>query len=226
MLSMVFRAVRGEFKKELMALQKPIARASTATVKEVGDTVVKPGMRAAIARAGFSTKWQNAARVNYYPKSGTSINAMMWAYHKIGYAGVFEDGAKIAGDPLLWIPIAGTAPARIGTHKTTPANYEKFIGPLHSIRVAGKPPMLAAYMLGKSGSKVTMSKLRRGSALSRLGVRRRRSAQGSQLTSVPIFIGVRAIHVHARFNLKAVWKRGQARLAPVYLKNIARENKR
>lgn len=223
MLSMVYKAVRGEFKKSVAALEKPIARAATAAAKEVGDTYIKPHMRAAIGRAGFSQKWQNAARVNYYPKRGTSINAQIWAYHKIGYAGVFEDGAFIKGDPILWLPITATAPPRIGTHKTTPDNFIKYIGPLHSVKIAGKPPMLAAYMQGKAGSKVTMTKLRRGSALSRLGVRRRRSAAGKALVSVPIFFGVRSTTIKARFNLQAVFKAGAAKLAPAYLKHIQLE---
>ena len=42
-------------------------------------------------------------------------------YHKIRYAGVFEEGAVIGGQPLLWLPLP-TVPLRRG-RPMTPSQY-------------------------------------------------------------------------------------------------------
>src|SRR3954470_15419731 len=93
-------------------IQRPIAKAATAAVREAGDIAKRNG-RANIAAAGFSRKWQNALRVNVYPQHGDSLRPAAFIYHKIRYAGVFEEGAVIRGQPLLWLPLP-TVPIRRG----------------------------------------------------------------------------------------------------------------
>jgi hypothetical protein len=44
-------------------IQRPIAKAATAAIREAGEIAKRDG-RASIAAAGFSRKWQNALRVN------------------------------------------------------------------------------------------------------------------------------------------------------------------
>jgi hypothetical protein len=44
-------------------IQRPIAKAATAAVREAGEIAKRDG-RASVAAAGFSRKWQNALRVN------------------------------------------------------------------------------------------------------------------------------------------------------------------
>src|SRR5437868_12920194 len=85
-------------------LQRPIAKAATAAIREAGDIAKRDG-RASIAASGFSRKWQNALRVNIYPPQGDSMRPAAFIYHKIRYAAVFEDGAVIGGQPLLWLPL-------------------------------------------------------------------------------------------------------------------------
>src|SRR5207253_846581 len=80
-------------------LQRPIAKAATAAVREAGEIAKRNG-RASIAAAGFSRKWQNALRVNVYPPQGDSMRPAAFLFHKIRYAGVFEEGAVIGGKPL------------------------------------------------------------------------------------------------------------------------------
>src|SRR5262245_6468951 len=77
-------------------IQRPIAKAATAAVHETGE-IAKRGGRASIAAAGFSRKWQNALRVNNYPSQGQSLRPAAFIFHKIRYAGVFEEGAVIRG---------------------------------------------------------------------------------------------------------------------------------
>lgn len=225
-LKLVFSAVRGEFAKAIADLQKPLARAATATAKDVGNNFVKPGMRSAISRAGFGPRWQNAARVVVFPKTGIALDPAIWAYHKIKYADIFEEGGTIQPKQrkLLWLP-TNNAPKKIGKERLTPATFIKNVGPLHPVRQPGRPLMLAAYMSGRQGSKPTMAKLRRGSALARLGVRARRGRHGQGVTSVVMFIGLPSVRIHARFGLSKVFREAGRKLISSYASAIAKESK-
>src|SRR5947207_10708332 len=77
-------------------MQRPIAKAATAAIREAGEIAKRDG-RASIAAAGFSRKWQNALRVNIYPPRGDSMRPAAFIFDKIRYAGVFEEGAVISG---------------------------------------------------------------------------------------------------------------------------------
>jgi len=72
---------------------------------------------AGIAAGGLSRKWQNALRVNIYPPQGDSMHPAAFVYHKIRYAGVFEDGAVIGGQPLLWLPLEWRRPGDDHRHQ-------------------------------------------------------------------------------------------------------------
>lgn len=211
-LKLVYRAVRGEFAQAMAAMYNPIATASTLAVKDVATQIKNEG-RSRIAAAGFSRRWQNALRVNVYPSRGVSANAAALAYHKIPYAGVFETGATITGSPLLWIPLPGI-PLRIAGRRMTPRVFVETIGPLHSINIPGKPPMLAAYIsIGASSTKLTVAKLKAGT--------KRRSQKGlSAVKSVPVFYGISTVQLKAKFGLTSVFERGRASLGQFYLNHI------
>jgi hypothetical protein len=220
-LNLIWAATTGQWSAAMQAMQYPIASAMTAGMRQVVD-VVKVEGRARIAAAGFGKKWQNALQTKVYPKVGVSMDPAGWIYHKIPYAGVFEDGAKIAGSPYLWIPLSGV-PAKIGAKRMTPANFIALIGPLQIVRPPGRAPLLVGFMQAASNSigKVTIGKLRSGSALGRLGVRSRRSATGGGgIVTVPIFVGVTAVNLHARFNLRPVFRAAGDGLAGAYLRNL------
>src|SRR4051812_18715685 len=108
-------------------------------VRDAGEIAKRDG-RASIAASGFSRKWQNALRVNIYPPQGDTMRPAAFIYHKIRYAGVFEEGAVIGGQPLLWLPLS-TVPLRRG-RPMTPSQYARSIGPLVSIQRPGGPPLL------------------------------------------------------------------------------------
>lgn len=192
-------------------LQKVVAHAATAAM-DTTKTTVSAGGRQVIAGAGFSKKWQNAWRVNRYPKSGDSLDPAIWAYHKIPYAAVFQDGARIAGSPLLWLPLP-TAP-KIGRKKMTAALYIATIGPLHRINRPGKPPLLAGYVrgLGKSG-KVTVGKLKTGE-------RRRKSKGTKGLVSVPMFVGLPLVKIRKRFDFAPMWRKALSSLQSEFSRNL------
>lgn len=222
-LKLIFDAVSGQWDTAVAAIQAPIAKAATAAIHDAGAEGQTEG-RAAIGHAGFSQKWQNALRVNFYPAGGkNSMDPAAYLYHKIPYAGVFENGATIAGSPLLWLPLSGV-PNKIGALRMTPRNYIANIGPLHSINVPGKAPMLAAYIEGGIGGagKITLGKLRAGGALGRLGVKGGRSQRGRHLISVPIFVGISAVKLRARFGLAAIFEKAAAGVPEKYLAQLAK----
>ncbi|RUV75923.1 MAG: hypothetical protein EOR30_17060 [Mesorhizobium sp.] len=67
-----YQAKPAEFAGAMFGIKDPIAFAATAAISEAGDIVKREG-RADIAAAGFSKRWQNALRVNVYPKRRFSI---------------------------------------------------------------------------------------------------------------------------------------------------------
>jgi hypothetical protein len=217
-----YSAKPSELDTAFKMMYNPIAVAATGAVREVAAQGLTAG-RGRIAAAGFSKRWTDALRVTVYPMTGVSAHAAAVFRHKIPYAGVFETGAVLSGKPLMWVPL-GNAPNRVGGRRLTPRNYVQQVGPLHSINVPGKPPMLAAYaQAGRftAGRKISITKLRAGAALARLGVRARRSDTGrAGVISVPIFVGLTQVRLQAVFGLEQVFQSAQAALEPAYRKNL------
>jgi len=203
-----FDTPRGEIQKTIEAITHPIATAATLAITDAANQVKVRG-RARIRQAGFSKRWENALRVNVFPQRGVSVDAAAYVFHKIPYAGVFEEGAKISGKPMLWIPFPNVS-GKIGGRKMTPRLFIQRIGPLHIIKVPGKAPMLASYVsAGADTKKLTTAKLRAGV--------RRKNAKGSKaVKSVPVFFGVSMVTLQARFGLKAVFTAARASLKGFY----------
>ena len=162
------------------------AKATMETVAELG----KRKVRADIALAGFSTKWQNTFQADVFPKGNTpSANAAAFFHHKIGYAGIFEDGGKIQGKPLLWIPLSGT-PKKIGRRRFSVENYRlRYTSKdsrLQRVNRPGKNPLL----FGKAPAG-----MRRG---------RKRGVSTEQFSQqrVPLFVGVKSVDIRKRFNVQ------------------------
>ena len=201
---------RGAFVEAFMSAEKPIARAATMAVKEAGNDV-KSDARAKIASAGFGKKWQNALRADVYPKRDESINAAAHIYHKIHYAHVFEEGAKISGKPLLWLPLSNVA-KKVGRRKLTPQNYP---GALQYVRRPGKNPLLMAKM------RVSKAAARRAQMGKVSAAAMRRGASGSGvLRSVPIFVGISTVTIRKRFSVRQVTEQAAARLGELYMKHL------
>lgn len=214
-IKLIYSAVKGEFAEAMAAVANPIAAAATGAVKDTAQEVKLNG-RAKIGGAGFSARWQNAFRVNVYPKRGNSIDAAMFAYHKIPYAGIFDTGGTITGSGggFLWLPLP-TAPKRIGGSRITPSLFIQRVGPLHYINNPGKAPMLAAYMTSSAAaaSGITIRKLKAGNKrLSQRGI--------LSVVSVPIFYGIRQVEIKAKFRLGSVFSSAQHSLAAYYVQHI------
>ena len=200
------------FLRAFMAAEEPIARAATAAVGEAGERI-KAAARADIAAAGFSRKWQNALRVDRYPRGReVSVNAAAHVYHRIHYAWVHEEGATIHGQPLLWLPLAH-APAKIGRFRMTPRRYP---GPLQFVRRAGRPPLLVAKLgmsraRAKKPGKISLAAAKKGAA---------GGGEARVLRSVPMFVGISTVRLRKRFNITGVVRREARRLGELYIKHL------
>jgi hypothetical protein len=210
------------FLKAFMAAEEPIARAATAAIKEAGNHI-KIAARAQIASAGFGRKWQNALRVDLYPRGRTvSINAAAHIYHKIHYANVFEEGARIRGDPLLWLPLP-TAPDKIGRFRATPRRYSDLIGPLQYVSRPGKPPLLVAKL---ALTRQTAAKSDRGQKLTQRSLRTAGAGGGSRRVyrSIPMFVGIDTVKLRKRFSITRIVRGAADDLAVLYHKHFATED--
>ncbi|NEI52719.1 hypothetical protein GR217_34435 [Rhizobium leguminosarum] len=220
-MKIVYAALKGEFEAALKAKYQPLAEAGSAAMIETANTI-KTEARRDIASAGFSKRWQNALRVDVYPKRGVSLNAAALVYHKIPYADVFETGATIRGKPRLWLPLK-TTPKRIGRNTMTAERYMKEIGPLRMIKRPGKKPLLAGEMTAtkaqiRSGlfGKVTLSRLRKGSG--------KVETKATGRTMVPLFVGVDSVKIRDRLSIREITKRAADRLGEIYLSEVAKRD--
>lgn len=177
-------------------IEKPMAKAATAAIRDAGDIAKRAG-RSRIAAAGFSRKWQNALRVNIYPPQGESLRPAAFVFHKIRYAGVFEEGAIVAGKPLLWLPLSNV-PIRRG-RAMTPSQYVRSVGPLVSVQRPGSPPLLFPKYRAKRS--------------------RRRAAES--LGRKPLYIGLSAVHIAKRFDIKDAVQKAAAQVPALYARHLA-----
>jgi hypothetical protein len=216
-----------EWKAAAEAIKGTIAGATRAAFLDLAKQVQTQG-RAAIASAGLSRRWQTGFKTYVFPRRpGAAGELAMRGQHRIGYANVFERGARISGKPLLWIPLP-TAPAKINGRPTTAGLYVRSVGPLHSINRPGRPPLLAGYaMRATPGRPVTVAQLRTGQRNSRR--RQARAAFGGRLgarpVSVPLFVGLPAVHIRDRLNISAIYDRARQDLPNLYVKRLGELNR-
>jgi hypothetical protein len=215
-LKLIVASIEGKFGAAVRELYQPIAEAGTAAIRQAGADV-KRDARASIASAGFGAKWQNALRVDVYPKRGSSARAAAHIYHKIPYAAVFERGATIRGKPMLWIPMSHT-PKRANGARLTAAAYVRTIGPLVSFNRPGKPPMLAGQIKASAKGVLTLAKLRSGKKLAAKTLANKKGGAGVRL--IPLYTGISTVTIRRRFGIYAAIARARAKLASYYLANL------
>lgn len=220
---------KAEWAAAARAIRGTIAGATRAAFQDLAVQVQRQG-RAEIARSGLSRRWQTGFRAYVFPRRivpGSTAELAMRGQHRIGYANVFERGARIGGRPLLWIPLP-SAPKRINGRPTTAGAFVRAVGPLHSINRPGRPPLLAGYaMRAPSGGPISVASLRTGQRNSRR--RQARSAFGGRLgkrpVSVPLFVGLSAVKIRDRLNVMRIYEQGRRDLPNLYAKRLAELNK-
>jgi hypothetical protein len=215
----VFAAATGQFEKFTQDARNKIAIASMGAINDAADFIKTQG-RANIANAGFSKRWQNAFRVNVYPDKGkrVSIHPALIAWHKIPYAGIFEEGGTITGSPFLWLPLPNVPKTINGKHMS-PKNYQRFVGKLFRFKAGtSRVPLLGGYMAagarGGGHTKITVSALKRGNS--------GKAGKGVRLVPVPLFFGLSSVNMRKRFDLKTVFDRANAQLPQYYLNHFRR----
>jgi hypothetical protein len=184
---------------------RPIASACSDAVRKAGEATKTEG-RAVIGSQGFSSKWQNALRVNYYPDGlkKPSIDAAAFIYHKIDYSSVFDKPTAIRGKPLMWIPLSDSMKSVRGAR--TPGALKAKGVELVSMK-GTKPPLLGAQVRqGKSaaGKPVSLAKLKKGTAGKR-----------GTVQTVPLFIGIPSVSLNKNFGIEAIARKNAA-LLPAY----------
>jgi hypothetical protein len=206
----VYISNAGLFPKFIQAIEEPIKKAAALTMAQIGKDVIARGT-AQIAAGGLGSRWQRGLNFRVYTDSRvpTEIAATSF-YHRIGLFNVFERGISISPGKLMWLPVSGLAKqfSVLGKRRLTPEKYAKTVGPLVSVNVPGKPPMLFARAdLGKRGNaKVTLARLKRG------------AAGTGTVGSVPLFVGVPAVRIRKRFDISGVVKRAMDNLPKLFAK--------
>jgi hypothetical protein len=219
-------AFKGELEKAFRELNKPIAEAATAAMKEASE-IAKAEGRASIAAAGFSKRWQNALRVDVYPERGKpSINPAFVIRHNIPYAGVFEDGAEIWGKPKLWLPLPTLKVKRVSRQKVTPKLVSTLLPDkekLQTLKRPGKQPLLAVKLrLSKAkadapNQSITAADIRKGQGSE--DQKKKRDGK-TRIVSVPIFVALDMVTIRPRFGIRKIMQGVRDRLAALYLKNF------
>lgn len=94
-----------KFKQNLAGLHDRFQAAMTAAANMAASMIETQG-RADIAGAGkFGDRWTRGLHVNV---EGTLGRMRISMTHDVDYAGIFENGGKIEGNPMLWIPLTGS----------------------------------------------------------------------------------------------------------------------
>lgn len=214
-MALAFRVTQsgGGFADSAKDIQTRIAVAATLAVRDAGSNAQARG-RADITAVGLGNRVAAALRVRFYPdKKKYSIDAAALVYSKVFYAGAWEDGATIRGNPRLWLPTSNV-PTRQGQHRVTPAFYIRNIGRLISVNVPGHPPMLMGLVpRSKAGklAKLSTSKRRKRTTF---------ATQRATLVRVPMFIGIDQVHLRKRTNINPIINSERAKLAQYYVSHI------
>ena len=201
----------GRFEAAFRAPYADMAAAAQGAIASAG-AIVKAEGRADIAAAGLGAGFVNALRVDIYPQGRNSLNATAHIYHKIPYAGVFEEGATIRGQPRLWLALPST-PQRYGRKPMTPELFAKSIGPLSFVKRPGKRPLLVAKAKkGKNMTKISLARFRSGGR-----------GEGPFM-SVPVFVGVDSVSIRRKLNISGIVRSARDRLPQLYASLISMRN--
>lgn len=192
--------VKGDLAKICSGAASDVGKSLTAAFRAGADRLKQRG-RAAIAAGGFSGRWQNAFRVDVYPKSGSSTSPRIFAFHKIKYAGQFEEPEPVQGSPYVWLPIEKNLP---GGQRWTPDKYAKQIGPLRGGRHGARPLLFGQVSVNRKARPV---KLGRKSGLAGKAVGK---------MWLPVFIGVSSVHDPRRFDLNAAAEKTASELGTIF----------
>lgn len=138
--------IRSELDSAIRELQRPMAEAATAALREVAKDAVRSG-KTHLASRGFSASSQKGFTSSFSPKRGpATLKSQVRIFHRVGYFGLFEEGGNISGKPLLWLPLNAVPKKGITGRQLRPREFVSRFGPLRSVNHPGRRPLL----VGKS----------------------------------------------------------------------------
>lgn len=211
-MKIVTRADAGQWLKATNAYESIMAKAATLAMRDVGKDGLQKG-REAISSAGFSSKFSNTLRVIDKPASGYVLNPSAYIHSTINYADIFETGKTIAGNPFIWLPLPSVPPIS-GREHMTPKQYIQNVGPLVTMRRPGHLPMLGAVIKGPPkaqpfGRFATRARLRKGI-----------SGKGSVTQTIPLFVGVPAVRIPKKFDVKGAVEQAFGQFEQSYVQHL------
>lgn len=177
-----------------------IAKAATTAMNRVAADVKAEGA-ADIRSAGFTDRWAKALSARVYPETGSAVDPVCVVVHRIPYSSVFEEGATIAGQPILWLPLPSAKKYLAGGGSISPQRFIRAGYTLVSINAAGRAPLLA----------VATERVRRGPGRPRASEPTSRS-----VTRDPVFFGVPTVSIPQKFHLTDICRRASERLPSYY----------
>ena len=204
-LRLLYEVVSGNYPEMMKAARDRIARTATATMREAAARMKTEGRA---ATAGLGSRFSNALQSKAYPSSGVSLSPAAVIYSKIPYAGVFEEGATIAG--RLWLPIEANLPLQARGKRWTPKDFVSAVGPLRSGRHGGKPLLFGQVAIGPAGGVL---------ALPSRGIRARKAYAKARKRWLPVFVGVSSVTDPKKFDITAVVANVNGQLGEIYAKN-------
>lgn len=189
------------FSDEFIASSKSrLASAATGAMKDVADNAKSKG-RASIAANGFTSGWQQALRSVVYPKNKNSLGPAAIIYHKIPYAGVFEQPSSIQAksSKYLWIPVPGVSLQSIGGRKKITPRY--WISRVSNLQFVQAPS--GALLVVKDKGKTNNSGLKAGT---------------------PVFFGVTSVQLRKKFNIFGITQTAASNMSSYFDSNFQKDN--
>lgn len=215
-MRIIIRRKSGDFAKNMDAATSSVATAVTGAVRDVGR-IARDNARANVAAAGFGTDWQQSFQMKFFPKHGISMNPEVLIFSRVNYAEVFEHDTTINPKTnYLWLPLPAVPPfvgsglkfgGIVGRKHMTPRQYVRNVGPLITLKRAGKPPILAALIVeGPWGPYRTKGMIKR---VLKAGKTKRKI--------VPMYVGVDTATIKKRFDIAGAVDAARAQLGKCYL---------
>jgi hypothetical protein len=97
------KSIKPELNETIEHLRKRVQAASTSSSEQLAEVIISEG-RADIARAGrFGSAWTSGFTYEITGESGKTRSIVF--HHSNPLWRVFQSGAKVQGEPLLWIPV-------------------------------------------------------------------------------------------------------------------------
>lgn len=213
-MKLVARTTGNELAKFIRAIEKPIAKAATQTIKLAAQKV-KDRSQQQMTGIGFSARSSRNLRYTLDPARGESVDISATFKFRTGYFNVFEKGATIQGAPLLWLPLPNV-PLGAGRKQLTPKEYVERVGPLFKVRSRdGKQYLVGARTrAGVVRARADVVKLRKRA------VRRGALSQ----SNVPLYVGVSSVKIPKKLDTAGIVRRVAAQIPNIY-HQVVRDNR-